>query len=135
MEIAKNKVFNAEVNELQNVQSFVIETLSDLHLEMKLQNQLNIVIEELFVNIANYAYENGGEVEIKVEAKMNEISITFIDSGMKFDPLEIDDPNIDAKAEERRIGGLGIFMVKNMMDDIKYKFENNQNILTIVKKY
>lgn len=135
MEIAKNKVFNAEVNELQNVQSFVIETLSDLHLEMKLQNQLNIVIEELFVNIANYAYENGGEVEIKVEAKMNEISITFIDSGMKFNPLEIDDPNIDAKAEERRIGGLGIFMVKNMMDDIKYKFENNQNILTIVKKY
>lgn len=135
MEIAKNKVFNAEVNELQNVQSFVIETLSDLHLEMKLQNQLNIVIEELFVNIANYAYKNGGEVEIKVEAKMNEISITFIDSGMKFNPLEIDDPNIDAKAEERRIGGLGIFMVKNMMDDIKYKFENNQNILTIVKKY
>lgn len=135
MEIAKNKVFNAEVNELQNVQSFVIETLSDLHLEMKLQNQLNIVIEELFVNIANYAYENGGDVEIKVEAKMNEIFITFIDSGMKFDPLEIDDPNIDAKAEERRIGGLGIFMVKNMMDDIKYKFENNQNILTIVKKY
>lgn len=135
MEIAKNKVFNAEVNELQNVQSFVIETLSDLHLEMKLQNQLNIVIEELFVNIANYAYENGGEVEIKVETKMNEISITFIDSGMKFNPLEIDDPNIDAKAEERRIGGLGIFMVKNMMDDIKYKFENNQNILTIVKKY
>lgn len=135
MEIAKNKVFNAEVSELQKVQSFVLQTLSDLHLDLKLQNQLNIVIEELFVNVASYAYENGGEVEIKVEAKNGEISITFIDSGMKFNPLEMDDPNIDAKAEERRIGGLGIFMVKNMMDDVQYKYEENKNILTIVKKY
>ena len=135
MEIAKNKVFNAEVSELQKVQSFVLQTLSDLHLDLKLQNQLNIVIEELFVNVASYAYKNGGEVELKVEAKNGEISITFIDSGLKFNPLEMDDPNIDAKAEERRIGGLGIFMVKNMMDKIEYKYENNQNILTIVKNY
>ena len=135
MEIAKNKVFNAEVSELQKVQSFVLQTLSDLHLDLKLQNQLNIVIEELFVNVASYAYKNGGEIEIKVEAKNSEISITFIDSGMKFNPLEMDDPNIDAKAEERRIGGLGIFMVKNMMDDVQYKYEENKNILTIVKKY
>ena len=128
------KIFNAAVEELGNVQSFAVGGLSELSLDEKIKNQLMIVIEEIFVNIASYAYENGGEVEVKVGAKDNQISISFIDSGMEFDPLAMEDPNINAKAAERRIGGLGIFMVKNMMDDVTYKYVDKKNILTLVKK-
>lgn len=134
-EINVSKLFKAEINELAGVQSFVIDSLKDLSLDIKLQNQIKIVLEEIFVNIASYAYDDEGDAEIKIRTGNNQIFISFIDSGYEFNPLAKEDPNISAKASERRIGGLGIFMVKNLMDDVQYEYKNKQNILTLVKKY
>lgn len=134
-EINVSKIFNAEINELEGVQSFVINSLKELSLDIKLENQLKIVLEEIFVNIASYAYDDKGDAEIKIRTENNQIFISFIDSGYEFNPLAKEDPNINAKASERRIGGLGIFMVKNLMDDVQYEYKNKQNILTLVKKY
>ena len=99
--------------------------------------QLDIAVEELFVNIANYAYvPDTGKATIRLE--INEeplsVSITFIDNGVPYDPLAKADPDITLSAEERAIGGLGIFMVKKSMDDMFYEYKDSQNVLTIVKK-
>lgn len=128
----KEKIFKAKIEELNNVQNFILASLS---LNEKLQNQIKIVIEEIFVNIASYAYKNDGDVKLIVSTYRDQFSITFIDSGFKFNPLDNEDPDLNENAKERRIGGLGIFMVKKLMDGIHYKYENNQNILTLVKKY
>lgn len=133
--MTQEKIFKAEENELNSVQSFVLSCLENLHLDIKLINQIRIAVEEIFVNIACYAYVNKGNATVRVNVKEDKFEIVFIDSGVKFNPLEKQDPNTKASANERGIGGLGIFMVKNLMDDVTYKFENNQNILTLVKKY
>ena len=87
-------------------------------------------------NIASYAYQDEvGKAEIKVETDSKSISITFLDSGIPYNPLEKDDPDITLSAEERGIGGYGIFLVKKIMDDVKYEYKDNKNVLSITKKY
>ena len=98
--------------------------------------QLDLAVEEIFVNIANYAYAPGkGNATVRVEVSGDPVtvSITFIDRGMPYDPLKKDDPDITLSASERGIGGLGIFMTKRIMDDIVYEYKDGQNILTLKK--
>ena len=88
------------------------------------------------MNISHYAYAPGtGDAVIQVDFSGDPLSasITFIDSGMKYDPLAKPDPDITLSAEERQIGGLGIFMVKKSMDDVRYEYRDGKNIFTIVK--
>lgn len=97
------------------------------------KNKLNLAVEEIFVNISSYAYPpKDGDVEItfKINSE-NQIEMKFIDSGIEYNPLAKEDPDITLSAKDRPIGGLGIFMVKNYMDDINYVYENGKNILTI----
>ena len=104
---------------------------------MKTQMQIDIAVEELFVNIAHYAYNpEVGPVTIRVEVQKEPlaVTVTFIDHGVPYDPLAKEDPDITLSAEERQIGGLGIFMVKKSMDDIAYEYKDGQNILYIKKK-
>jgi len=104
---------------------------------MKAQAQIDIAIDELFGNIAQYAYnpETGpATVRVEVQEDPMAVIITFIDHGVPYDPLKNEDPDITLSAEERKIGGLGIFMVKKTMDEISYQYKNGQNILTIKKK-
>ena len=109
--------------------------------------QISIAIEEVFVNIATYAYDKLPEGEQTKEQKQKKtivryredevektIMVSFEDWGIPYNPLEKEDPDITLSAEERNIGGLGIFMVKQTMDDITYKYENGKNCLTLVKK-
>ena len=99
--------------------------------------QVDIAIDELFGNIAHYAYNpEVGAATVRVEVMEEPLSvvITFIDNGVPYDPLEKSDPDITLSAEERDIGGLGIYMVKKSMDDISYEYKNGQNILRIKKK-
>ncbi len=101
-----------------------------------MQTQIDIAVEELFVNIAHYAYnpETGpATVRVEVEKEPPAVTITFIDNGVPYDPLAREDPDITLSAEERQIGGLGIFMVKKSMDNIEYEYKNGQNILRIRK--
>ena len=106
----------AEVNKLDNVISFVGEILDDTLCNFKQRFAIEEAVEEIFVNISKYAYyPNIGEALIRAEVIDDFIEITFIDSGIKYNPLEREDPDINLSADERPIGGLGIFMVKNLM--------------------
>ena len=126
------KTFNADVKELDNVLSFV-HGIIDGKVNNKISMKLDVVIEEIFVNICNYAYEESGFADIEVLLNKNKLSITFIDEGIPFNPLEKDEPDISLSSEDRKVGGLGIFMVKKIMDNVEYKYENNKNILIIEK--
>ena len=94
---------------------------------------INTALEEVFVNVAKYAYEGTGTVVITLSKFRDHITFVFKDRGVPFNPLEKEDPNINASSEDREIGGLGIFMVKKIMDKVTYEYANNENILTLVK--
>ena len=103
----------------------------------QVQMQMDIAVEELFVNIAHYAYApNSGKATIKAafDEDRRVVSFTFIDSGKPFNPLQKKDPDITQKLEDRKIGGLGIYMVKKSMDNVMYEYRNGMNVLTIEKK-
>ncbi|MCR5121641.1 MAG: ATP-binding protein [Ruminococcus sp.] len=122
---------------LPEVTAFIDEQLEAVDCPMKLQMKIDIAVEEIFVNIANYAYPDGtGTAVIRVEFTDDPLTveITFIDSGVPYDPLAKPDPDISLSANERQIGGLGIFMVKKSMDDMKYQYLDGQNILTLIKR-
>ena len=126
----------AEVENLDNVLAFVDEELEKFDCPPKIQVQIDVAVEELFVNIAHYAYKpEKGNATIKVEVQESPLSvfITFVDNGVPYDPLAKPDPDVTLSAEEREVGGLGIFMVKKSMDDIKYEYKDGKNILTITK--
>ena len=94
-------------------------------------------MEEIYVNIAHYAYESEmgmATIRVEVGGEPLQVKITFIDNGTPYDPLKKADPDTTLSAEARQIGGLGIFMVKKSMDDVKYQYIDGQNILTISKK-
>lgn len=132
----RTEIFSANVEKLNDVLAFVDEELEKVEAPMKIATQMDIAIEELFVNVASYAYApNSGDVEIKVEAKDGSIEVIFEDSGVEFDPLAGEDPDITLSAEERRIGGLGIFMVKKFVDEMDYCRTDGKNILRIRKTW
>ena len=127
----------ATVENIEVVTDFVNEQLEAIDCPMKAQMQIDIAIDELFGNIAHYAYNpEVGDATIRVEVINDPMAVilTFIDNGIPYDPLAKADPNITLSAEEREIGGLGIFMVKKSMDDIAYEYKDGQNILRIKKK-
>jgi anti-sigma regulatory factor (Ser/Thr protein kinase) len=127
----------ATVENIDVVTDFVNEQLESCDCPMKAQMQIDIAIDELFSNIAHYAYNpETGDATVRVEVVEDPMAvvITFIDKGIPYDPLKKADPNTALSAEEREIGGLGIFIAKKTMDSIAYAYENNQNVLTMVKK-
>ena len=104
-------------------------------LDENLTNKLDMCAEEIYANVEFYAYPDGsGDIEVKLEKSNNLIIFEFMDSGIKYNPLEKPDPDINMPPEERPLGGLGIYMVKEMTDEIAYKHENNKNILTLIFK-
>ena len=126
----------ANIDNIDEVMEFVTEELEKLECSLKVQTQIETAVEELFVNIATYAYkpdEGPATVRVEVEKEPPAISITFIDQGVPYDPLAKTDPDVTLSAEEREIGGLGIFMVKESMDDIDYEYKDGKNILHIRK--
>ena len=132
----KELIVEAKTENLQEVLAFVDEQLEKLDCPMKVQMQVDVAVEEIFVNIAHYAYapEKGPAT---IRAEVNEdplyIELTFIDHGIPYDPLAKADPDVTLPVEQRQIGGLGIFMVKKSMDDVKYEYKEGHNILRIMK--
>ena len=127
----------AKTENLEKVLAFVDKHLEEKECAIKVQMQIDVAVEELFVNIAQYAYDSDiGMVTIQVEIQEEPLAvmITFIDNGVPYNPLAKEDPDITLAAEERQIGGLGIYMVKKTMDDITYEYKDGQNILRIRKQ-
>ncbi|MBU5471911.1 ATP-binding protein [Roseburia sp. MSJ-14] len=132
----KELVIAADRNNLLKVQSFIDEQLEDAGCPMLTQIAIDVAVEELFVNIASYAYDQKiGVAVVQVEMLDDPLSveITFIDNGKQYDPLAKPDPDITLGVKERKKGGLGIYMVKNSMDDMRYEYKEGKNILTIKK--
>ena len=132
----KELTMPASTDSLPEITSFVDAELESLNCPPTIQTKIDIAIDEIFGNIANYAYkEREGEATVRVKTNENklEITLTFIDSGEPFNPLESEDPDTTLPADQRKIGGLGIYMVKNSMDDISYEYKDGHNILTIKK--
>ncbi len=132
----KELTVSATIENIAAVTAFIDDQLEQLDCPMKTLLQVNVAIDELFSNIANYAYvPDTGAATVRVEVADDPLAvvITFIDNGVPFDPLTKADPDITLPAEERGIGGLGVYMVKKTMDDISYEYINGQNILKIRK--
>ncbi len=127
----------ASVESLEKVLAFVDAHLEALACPMKTQMQIDVAVEEIYVNIATYAYApRTGEAQIRIEtvSEPPSVRIEFRDHGIPFNPLARPDPDVTLSAEERQIGGLGIYMVKKSMDEIHYRYEDGQNILSFTKK-
>ena len=132
----KELTITATVENIEVVTDFVNEQLEAFDCPMKAQIQIDIAIDELFGNIAHYAYDpEVGDATVRVEVVEDPLAvvITFIDKGVPYDPLAKADPDITLSAEDREVGGLGIFMVKKSMDEITYEYKDGQNVLKIRK--
>ncbi len=123
---------------LPKVLGFAEGYLEEAGCPIKTQMQVNIAVEEIFVNIASYAYApETGSVRIRMRTEEDPAMavITFEDRGVPYDPLAKEDPDVTLSAEERQIGGLGIYMVKQSMDHVRYEYKDGKNILTLEKKF
>ena len=133
----KEMTVRATLETIPAVTAFIDEQLELLDCPMKVQMQIDIAIDEIFGNIAHYAYPDGtgdATVRFDFDESTRVASITFVDGGIPFDPLEIADPDVSLSAEERAIGGLGIFLVKRTMDRLEYRHEDGRNVLIIGKQ-
>ena len=127
---------DATVDNLSKVLAFIDEQLEANNCPMRVMLEIDVAAEEIFVNVASYAYTSGiGSVAIEVifEEKPKAVAIRFIDSGIPYNPLKKEDPDVTLPAEKRGIGGLGVFMVKKSMDEVTYEYKDGKNHLTIRK--
>ena len=131
--LMESRIFKADVKELDNLFEYSSTLLEVLDFTKRDIIMINTALEEVFVNVAKYAYEGTGEVEVTLSNDKNKVTFVFRDSGKPFNPLTREDPNITASSDEREVGGLGIYMVKNIMDETSYEYKDNHNVLTLVK--
>ena len=134
----KELTLEATLENLTQVTGFLERELEAAGCPMKAQIAISIAAEEIYVNIAHYAYAPGtGEASVRIEILNDPTAarITFIDSGVAFDPLAKEDPDVTLSGMDRAIGGLGIYMTKKSMDDVRYARSDGKNVLTIVKNY
>ena len=132
----KEIVLEAEIGNIPKIIAFINEALDARNIGKLERHQIDIAVDEILSNIAHYAYNpDVGEATVRVEVEEEPLSviITFIDGGVPYDPLQAAEPDTTLSAEERALGGLGIFMVRKSMDEITYRYENGRNILSIRK--
>lgn len=140
MENKKAITVEASMEYLDKVTSFVEAFLEDYACPIKIAMKILLCVEELYANVVNYAYgSKDGSCTIELEGKAyeteNEVCICMRDQGVPFDPFAKEDPDITLSVDEREIGGLGIYMVKNIMDTVSYEYKQQENIVTITKKW
>lgn len=133
----KEMTVSAELDSLMAITDYIDESLAEMNCSRRKLAQINVAIDEIFCNIASYAYgkEKGTvRVRVDVEEKPRAILITFIDYGKPFDPLSGSNPDVTLPAMLRPIGGLGIYITKKTMDNVSYEYKDGQNVLTIRKR-
>ncbi|MBO5278779.1 MAG: ATP-binding protein [Lachnospiraceae bacterium] len=124
----------AKAENLNQVYTFMNEQLLSVCLDSSKRAELDMVVEEIFINVASYAYEGEpGYVTVQMDllTQPDRIWMSFIDDGIPYNPLDRKDPDITLSAEERQVGGLGIYLVKKIMDKVEYQYMEEHNILTI----
>lgn len=137
----KQIIVPSKIEQVAVVTSFIDEYLEECSCPIKVSLQIDIAIDEIFSNIVYYAYDDtdkdSNRITVSIEKLDNPegVVISFIDNGKKYNPLEKEDPDTTLSADDRQIGGLGIFIVKKSMDEVSYKYEDNSNIFTITKYF
>jgi anti-sigma regulatory factor (Ser/Thr protein kinase) len=134
--VVKELTIEAKIDNIGIVTDFLDETLDAIGCPMKAHMQIAVALDELFTNISHYSYApSTGKATIRIEPDKDNssVTITLIDSGIPFNPLSRAEPDITLPAEEREIGGLGIFLVRKTMDDLSYEYSNKQNIVRLKK--
>ena len=127
---------DAITENLDEVIGFIDGVLEENDCPMKIQLQIELTVEEVFINIASYAYApqiGTAKISVDVDGDKADVTMIFEDSGVPYDPLAKEDPDITLPASERGIGGLGIFLVKKNMNDVKYEYKDGKNVLTLTK--
>lgn len=136
-EIMKSITVDATLENLESVQNFIEQELKENGCQMKVLMQISIAVEEIYVNIAHYAYNpeiGKATIFCSVEGEPLQVTLEFLDNGHPFDPLAVEDADTTLPAGERKIGGLGILLVKKSMDQLSYAYKDGQNILTLKKR-
>lgn len=128
----KKLTLHNDVAEVPLLAEWVEQLGEELGLEMPEVFQLNLALEEAVVNVMNYAYEDSGLIDLSAKVVDSEIIFVLEDSGKAFDPTKVDDPDITLSAEDRDIGGLGIFLVQQFMSGVTYSREDGKNVLTMI---
>ncbi len=134
----KELTVDAKPGSLSEIKTFVAGELEAMGCPENTGKQLLIVVDEIFANIANYAYEGEeGYAVVRLEAgsEPRSVVMTFLDSGIPFDPLTMKAPDTSLKARERKIGGLGIFMVRKLTDEVSYEYADGKNMLKVMKRF
>lgn len=127
----------AEAAALETVNAFIQEKLESINCPKRAKMQMMLAVEEIFVNISSYAYHpevGQAEVGVDIDGDPPTVTIRFLDQGRPFNPLEKPDADITLSAQDREIGGLGILLIKKIMDQVDYTYENGKNILIIKKE-
>ncbi len=130
----KEIVVDSKFENVRTLTDFVESSLEPLHPSPKALMQIGVAIDELFSNVVRYSGSSNMKLILNVNADVLTAKLTFIDDGVEYDPLKKTDPDVSLSAEDREIGGLGIFLVKKIMDGVEYKRDGQKNILTVVKK-
>jgi serine/threonine-protein kinase RsbW len=126
-----SRTFKADLGQLEEALAF-IESLASGRLDGERATDLLVAAEEAFTNVAKHAYDGEGEIEVSVEADQGIVRLTLADRGRPFDPLGAPPPDLNEEVEDRRIGGLGIHLMRNLADDMRYRREGGKNILTMI---
>ena len=130
----KKLIVESSVNNLEKIMSFVNSSLEEHNCDPDLQSQIGIAVEEIFINIVKYAYTpDNGDVVVSIFTG-KEIVIRFEDTGKPYNPLERTDPDLQKPIMDRKIGGLGIYLTKKLMDKVSYSRIDNVNVLTMTKE-
>ncbi len=132
----KEVELEAKIEKLDELLSFIDSELIDCKCPKKSKQQLDVAAEEIFTNICKFAYKGGaGRAIVKISCDSRGAELTFVDKGQRYNPLDKADPDITLSAEDREIGGLGIYIVKKTMTKLTYEYREQQNILTIKKDF
>ena len=130
------KTFAASMETIPDIVGFVSETASVMGVHPKRVMHLELAVEEAAVNICSYAYEiPPGEVTIRISRETEVVRIELLDAGVPFDPLAADAPDIRSELENREVGGLGIFLIRRMLDEVHYSRSGDRNILSLAVRY
>lgn len=131
--IEEKKIFPAKIDQIPDITEYVSGFAQDANLHPKQLIHLQVAIDEVVANICQYAYQKPpGEIMVNIESGEGKFTVDFIDEGIPFDPLSADEPDINAEIAERDAGGLGIFLVRRLIDEVHYKREESKNTLTLV---
>lgn len=130
------KTFEAGMENISAVVGFVAETAGELGVHPKRLMHLELAVEEAVANICSYAYAvPPGEVTVRIIRESELVRIELIDNGIPFDPLAVEEPDIKSELKNREVGGLGVFLMRRMLDEVHYSRKGVQNILSLAVRY